>query len=163
MAQVAPATLTNFHAHPHRTRRPVGDPHTGAVSDGWVRRWWGVGRWDGLTDGQWALVEPLLPERARRRRGGRSLDRRAVIDAVAWKHERRCAWWELPERFGPWRTVYHRYTVWGNDGTWHRILTRLQHCPDPNGNLDWLIEVDAALGARAAGARGERGDESAVS
>ncbi|MET7305244.1 transposase [Embleya sp. NPDC005575] len=109
-----------------------------------------------MTNSQWTMVEPLLPDRAPQR-GGRWIDHRAMIDAVAWKHEYSCSWRELPEWFGPWQTVYHRYTVWGKDGTWRRILTRLQVCPDPDGDLDWLIEVDGAL-SRASRAEGGKVD-----
>ncbi|MGW1989181.1 transposase [Embleya sp. NPDC001921] len=107
-----------------------------------------------MTNSQWTMVEPLLPDRASPQRGGRCVDHRAMIDAVAWKYENGCPWRELPDRFGPWQTVYHRYTVWGKDGTWRRILTRLQVCPDPDGNLDWLIEVDTTPTPRSAAAPG---------
>ncbi|MGC0419940.1 transposase [Embleya sp. AB8] len=72
-----------------------------------------------------------------------------MIDAVAWKYEKGCPWRELPARFGPWQIVYHRYTVWAKDGTWQRIHSRLRASPDTDGDLAWLVRLDATLGLTA--------------
>ncbi|MCU4750052.1 IS5 family transposase [Streptomyces sp. G-5] len=109
----------------------------------------------GLSDEQWALIEPLLPDRSPRR-GGRWTDHRLVIDAVAWRFRGNNAWRDLPECFGPWQTVYHRFSVWAKDGTWHRVLTELQARADAAGDLDWLVGVDSTIvraHQHAAGAR----------
>lgn len=29
---------------------------------------------------------------------------------------------DLPERFGPWKTVYERHRLWSADGAWERLL-----------------------------------------
>jgi transposase len=98
----------------------------------------------GLTDEQWALIEPLLPDRVPRR-GGRWTDHRLIIDAVAWRFRGNNAWRDLPECFPPWQTVYHRFSVWAKDGTWHRVLTELQAKADAVGNIDWLVGVDSTI------------------
>jgi transposase len=102
-----------------------------------------VGHPGGLTDEQWSLIEPLLPNRAPQR-GGRWVDHRVIIDAVAWRQRTGRPWRELPCRFGPWQTAYHRYTVWGRDGTWSRIRERLQVCSTAEGDLLWLTELSPA-------------------
>jgi transposase len=33
---------------------------------------------------------------------------------------------DVPARYGPWQTVYGLFRRWQRDGTWTRILTRLQ-------------------------------------
>lgn len=98
----------------------------------------------GLTDGQWALIEPLLPDRAPRR-GGQWTDHRRVIDAVALKYRSNLAWRDLPGECPPWQTVFHRFTRWARDGTWHRILVALQARADADGDLDWLVGVDSTV------------------
>ncbi|MEW1797989.1 transposase [Streptomyces niveus] len=70
-----------------------------------------------LTDAQWARIEPLLPDRSRKR-GGRWRDRREVIDAIAFKFQTGSQWVHLPERYGNWRGVYNRLRMWAADGTW---------------------------------------------
>ncbi|MFG2736447.1 transposase [Streptomyces harbinensis] len=94
-----------------------------AVSDGSVVRRVGIGCRGGLSDEQWPLIEPLLPDRSPRR-GGRWTDHRLVIDAVAWRFRGNNAWRDLPECFGPWQTVYHRFSVWAKDGAWARARRR---------------------------------------
>jgi transposase len=103
-----------------------------------------VGVRGGLTDGQWKLIEPLLPDRTPRR-GGQWTDHRKVIDAVAFKYRSNLAWRDLPDEFPPWQTVFHRFTCWGRDGTWHRILAELQARADAGGDLDWLVGVDSTI------------------
>jgi hypothetical protein len=47
----------------------------------------------------------------------------------------------LPERYGPWQSAYHCYRIWTNDGTFDRILERLQVRLNAEGLLDldtWL-------------------------
>jgi transposase len=118
-------------------------------------RWAGVGYRGGLTDEQWAVIEPLLPDRTPRR-GGRWTDHRLVIDAVAWRFRGNSAWRDLPEWFGPWQTLYHRFAAWAKDGTWHRLLVELQIKADAAGDIDWLVGVDSTIvraHQHAAGAR----------
>ncbi|MGR6999284.1 IS5 family transposase [Yinghuangia aomiensis] len=119
----------------------------------------------GLADGQWALIQPLLPDRTPQR-GGRWTDHRQVIDAVAFKYRSNLAWRDLPTEWPPWQTVFDRFTRWARDGTWHRILTSLQARTDAAGDLDWLVGVDStivrahqhAAGARKGAPSGEPAD-----
>lgn len=65
-------------------------------------------------------------------------------------------WRDLPERFGPWKTVYERHRLWSADGTWERLLQQVQAEPDAVGEIDWDVSVDSAIvraHQHAAGAR----------
>ena len=55
------------------------------------------------TDREWGRLAPLLPRRPRT--GGPPKDRRLIIDALLWLSRTGAPWRDLPERFGPWRTV----------------------------------------------------------
>lgn len=68
-----------------------------------------------------------------------------MIDAVALKYRSNLAWRDLPDECPPWQTVFHRFTRWARDGTWHRILTTLQARADADGDLDWLVGVDSTI------------------
>jgi transposase len=35
-------------------------------------------------------------------------------------------WRDVPERYGPWKTLYKRFARWEEDGTWARIEAALQ-------------------------------------
>jgi transposase len=49
-----------------------------------------------------------------------------VINGILWKLRTGTPWRDLPERYGPWQTVYDRFARWRRDGTWDRLLTRAQ-------------------------------------
>lgn len=77
----------------------------------------------GLTDEQWALVEPLLP-RARRHRGPgrpRTADLREVANALFYHAREGCSWRALPHDLPPWKTVYNYFQWWDWDGTWQKM------------------------------------------
>ena len=58
-----------------------------------------------LTDEEWAVVEPLLPQPSRRgRRPG--VDLREVLNAIRYLARAGCGWRMLPVHFGPWQTIY---------------------------------------------------------
>ena len=59
-------------------------------------------------------------------RGGRWRDHRQVINGILWRTENGAKWHQVPDRYGPWKTAYHRFSQWEQDGTWARIEHRLQ-------------------------------------
>jgi transposase len=65
-------------------------------------------------------------------------------------------WRDLPERFGPWKTVYERHRLWSADDTWERLLHQVQAAADAASEIDWDISVDSTIvraHQHAAGAR----------
>jgi transposase len=79
-----------------------------------------------------------------------------VINGVLYRVRRGVQWRDLPERFGPWETVYKRHRRWSADGTWKMLLSRMQAAGDAAGQIDWEVSVDStAVRAHqhAAGAR----------
>ncbi|MFF3060384.1 IS5 family transposase [Streptomyces sp. NPDC057909] len=65
-----------------------------------------MGRGD-LTDEEWGRLRPLLP--VSNGRCGRWRDHRQVIDGILHRVRTGVQWRDLPERFGPWKTVYERH------------------------------------------------------
>jgi transposase len=49
----------------------------------------------------------------------------------------------VPERYGPWETVYGLFRRWQRDGTWHRIFEQLQARADAEGLITWDVSVDS--------------------
>lgn len=97
-----------------------------------------------ISDAAWARLEPLLPDRTPRR-GGRWRDHREVLEAIAWKYRTGAPWRALPERFGPWQSVYDRHVRWSGDGTYDRLLAAAHTAADAAGELDWLVAADSSL------------------
>ena len=72
-----------------------------------------------LTDGQWQLIRPLLPKRAKR--GRPPIDRREILDAVLYVVRTGCQWRQLPLDFPKWKTVYTVFRRWRMAGVWEQI------------------------------------------
>ncbi|WP_405859461.1 transposase [Streptomyces sp. NBC_00090] len=64
-----------------------------------------MGRGD-LSDAEWERLRPFLP--VSNGRCGRWRDHRQVIDGILHRVRTGVQWRDLPERFGPWKTVYER-------------------------------------------------------
>ena len=97
-----------------------------------------------LTDEQWALVEPHLP-RSKARTGRPPKDLRLMLDGVFWVLHTGAPWRDLPERFGPWQTVYDHFRNWRKSGVLGSIVEALQVKLDKDGYIDWdLWCVDGA-------------------
>lgn len=112
-----------------------------------------MGRGD-LTDAEWERLRPFLP--VSNGRCGRWRDHRQVIDGILHRVRTGVHWRDLPERFGPWKTVYERHRLWSADGTWERLLQQVQAAADAAGGIDWDIGVDSTVvraHQHAAGAR----------
>ena len=78
-----------------------------------------------LTDQEWAILEPLLPQASP---GGRprTTNLRAVLNATLYVDRTGGQWRALPHDFPPWSTVWSYFRTWRNDGTWERIHTTLR-------------------------------------
>ncbi|QTI42532.1 hypothetical protein JYK04_00290 [Streptomyces nojiriensis] len=91
---------------------------------------------------EWSILEPHLPPSGGR--GGRWSDHRTVINGIIFRVRTGVPWRDLPERYGPWKTVYERHRRWSADGTWDRILCAVQADADLGGRIDWsMIGVDS--------------------
>jgi len=80
-----------------------------------------------LTDGQWAILEPLIPP-SRTGRGGRprEVDMREVINSILYLNRSGCQWDMLPHDLLPKSTVYDYFTQWRDDGTWAKLVGALR-------------------------------------
>ncbi len=93
-----------------------------------------------LTDGEWARLEPLLPpERSRRGRPAK-LGNRRFMNAVVYIAKTGAPWRDLPERFGPWKTVFNKWSRWNAKGVFERVLKVLARDADNESSI-----VDATL------------------
>jgi transposase len=96
-----------------------------------------------LTDEQWQVVEPLLP--ASGARGRPRVDDRRVINGMLFKAKTGIAWRDLPERYGPWTTVYNRFWRWSRNGTLTVLVRRVKVISEAVGELDAEVAVDSSV------------------
>jgi transposase len=82
-----------------------------------------------VTDAQWAVIDPLLPDPAwLAGRGGRREKhcRRVIVDAILYVVDNGIKWRALPADFPPWPTVYKRFSLWEKAGATQRLLDGLR-------------------------------------
>ncbi|GGX52873.1 IS5 family transposase [Streptomyces noursei] len=102
-----------------------------------------MGRGD-LTNGQWARLEPLLPQGIKRGRPP-VWTRRQLIDGIRWRTRTGAPWRDVPDRYGPWDRAYDLFRRWQRDRTWKRIFTELQAQADEKDLITWDVSVDSTV------------------
>ena len=75
-----------------------------------------------LSDAQWFLIEPLLPNKPR---GVARVDDRRTLNGIFYILRTGSPWRDLPERYGPYTTAYNRFNRWAKAGVWARIFEEL--------------------------------------
>jgi transposase len=112
-----------------------------------------------LDDRQWDLIKDLFP--ISKPRGRPRRDSREMVNACFWLLHTGAPWRDLPkETYGPWSTAYDHFRKWRLDGTWDRVLERLEIRLDRQGRIDWdlwLVDGTSIRASRAAAGAGKRG------
>jgi putative transposase len=78
-----------------------------------------------LTDIQWEIIRPLLPDA---KPGGRprEVDLREVMNTLLYQDRTGCRWDMLPHDLPAKSTVFDSFTRWRDDGTWQAIVDALR-------------------------------------
>src|SRR5258708_23310695 len=108
-----------------------------------------------LTEAEWARLQPLLPVQVRGPKATRG--DRLFIEAVLFRAKAGMPWRDLPERFGPWKSVYNRFNNWARRGHWATIFKELQLEIDDVGSI-----VDGSVVRAHQDASGGKGGSSAM-
>lgn len=117
-----------------------------------------------LTDAQWAVLEPHLPQPSPLGRP-RRYPVRGLVDGVRHRVRVGSPWRDVPERYGPWWRVYALFACWQLLGVWEQIEAALIAEADRQGKLSWQISVDSTTSrahVHAAGARRDSADRLAA-
>jgi transposase len=80
-----------------------------------------------LTDGEWAAIKPMLPNKPR---GVPRVNDRRVLNGIFWILRSGAPWRDLPDDFGPYTTRYNRFVRWRRAGVWGRIMGALATADD---------------------------------
>jgi putative transposase len=78
-----------------------------------------------LSDNEWQVIEPLLPQ-SRQLGRPRQHSRRDILDAIFYVLRTGCQWRCLPHDWPKWKTVSHYFWRWRKAQVWARIHTRLR-------------------------------------
>ncbi len=77
------------------------------------------------TDAEWDLLHPFVAP-SDGPGSPRTIQTRAVVDALRYRLRTGCQWRQMPADFPKWSTVYYYFKKWSADGTWERINTALR-------------------------------------
>ncbi|MDK7883937.1 IS5 family transposase [Corynebacterium striatum] len=89
----------------------------------------------------WEIIAPRLPSTAGK--VGRPFsDNRTIMEAIVYRFHVECPWQVLPERFGPWQTVWKRHNLYSNTGIYGAIHQHVLALKDAEGDIDWALSVD---------------------
>ena len=77
-----------------------------------------MARYD-LTDFEWRVIKPLLPNKPR---GVPRVDDRRVLNGMFYILRTGSPWRDVPERYGPYTTVYNRINRWRKAGIWDKLM-----------------------------------------
>ncbi len=118
-----------------------------------------------LTDEQWAVLQPIIPEPPRRPdgRGRPWRQAREVLNGVLWVLRTGAQWKDLPDRYPSYQTCHRRFQHWVESGTLERVLQALARDLEARGGLNLsecfidgtfvVAKKGASAWARPSGAR----------
>jgi len=114
-----------------------------------------------VTDGLWAVIEPLLAKRAPRPKGGRPMVAdRAALTGILFVLKTGIPWEYLPQEMGcgSGMTCWRRLRDWQRAGVWDRLHRVLLDRLRGTDQLDWSrAAVDSASVRAVGGAGGTEG------
>lgn len=103
-----------------------------------------------LTDIEWSILQPLLPNKPR---GVARVDDRRVLNGILWRFRTGSPWAEIPERYGPPTTCYNRFIRWRKAGVWDRLLDEVSKAYDGD-----IVMIDSTcVRVHQHGATGKKG------
>ncbi len=75
-----------------------------------------------ITEEQYQSIASSLP----RQRGNVRVNNLQLLNALLYVAEHGCKWRGLPQRFGPWHTIYTRMNRWSKSGVLDEVFAQLQ-------------------------------------
>jgi transposase len=109
-----------------------------------------MSRYD-LTDFEWRVIAPLLPNKPR---GVPRVDDRRVLNGIFWVLRSGAPWRDMHERYGKWNSVYVRFRRWAEQGVWDALLQTLV---DLGLTDDWQHMIDSTTVRGHVSAAGGKG------
>lgn len=78
-----------------------------------------------ITDAQWERIKDILPPERKSGAGRPAKDNRVMLNGIIYWLNTGVPWRDLPERFGPWNSVYTRFNRWTRQGVWEKLFVVL--------------------------------------
>ncbi len=72
-----------------------------------------------MSELEWEFISKILPQKTR---GVKRVCDRRVLNGIFYKLRTGVPWRDLPERYGPYTTVYNRFNRWTKAGVWDAVM-----------------------------------------
>ena len=93
----------------------------------------------GLLDDQWFRIRDQLPGRDSHV-GVNAAENRLFVKAVIYRYRAGIPWRDLPERFGDWKNVHPRHSLWSKAGVGEQVAAQIRR--RLHGQLHWFVAQD---------------------
>ena len=77
-----------------------------------------------ISDFDWERIKDLLPPE-NTSEGRPSKPNRLMLNGMLWIAKTGSPWRDLPERYGPWQTVYSRFRLWSKSDVFKKLFEAL--------------------------------------
>ena len=105
-----------------------------------------------LTNSEWHILNPLLPDRGDR--GPPISDKRRMVNGILWVLRTGAPWRDMPERYGNWNSVFVRFTRWSKIGVWDAAFETLASLGPPGDKEHAINSTIVRAHQHAAGVKG---------
>ena len=107
-----------------------------------------------LSEEEWKHIESLLPPERTGKRGRPAKDNRTMLNGMVWLARSGASWRDLPERYGPWESVYARFCKWRDEGLFQRVFDELSF---EEADMEELSLDSTTVRAHPSAAGGKKG------
>ena len=109
-----------------------------------------------IKDEDWQRICRYFPERNEHTMGRPRKNARTMLNGILWIQATGAPWRDLPERYGPWQTVYKAFARWEKEGLFEKIFEVISSDADMQDiGLDgtYIKAHKDSAGARKKGAK----------
>ncbi len=78
-----------------------------------------------ISDDKWNKIKDFFPPERKPQGGRPGKSNRMMLNAILYWLNTGIPWRDLPERYGPWQSVYSRFRAWTRADIWGQILDNL--------------------------------------
>jgi len=91
-----------------------------------------------IPDELWEEIQEIIPPRPDRSNGGRKpADDRVLFNGIFFVLRTDAAWREMPEKYGPWTTVYDRFREWRNAKVFEQLWAKRLRYNEQKHGIIW--------------------------
>ena len=116
---------------------------------------------DGLSDAEWQIWKRFFPPEHGRVGQPAKVPTRTFLDALLWMTGEGARWRALPERFGPWNTIWRRFARWRDQGVFEAALAAMAEAGVAQKRVQMLDAIVIGVHQHAAGASHLKGGREA--